>query len=324
LAADNGLAQSWTELASGTTENLHAIDASFSDCWVVGDNGFVATGAGCSTFASADIGAGTADLTSVDRTTSVEIWIGGADGLVRQRTVGNTWLVRTIAAAATAGESVTVFTRSSGQSWAVGDQGSVYRFPDAFTGWELSTTAGSALNGGDGAVGSIATTVGNDGLILRTTDGGTSWSTLTSGTTADLHAYIPGPGGSQLIVGDGGTILKSTDNGVTWQVKTSHTQDALYDIATSFQNSNWVMAVGDNGVVLRSTDGGETWCHLHVTTKKLRGLEFLSNSTAVVVGDGGLIMRTDDGGGDCQAQQLVIFADDLEGGPPPVWSATYP
>lgn len=324
LAAAGGSAQSWTQLSSGTNENLHAIDASFSDCWVVGDNGFVTTGAACTTFATVDVGAGTTDLTSVDRTSAVEIWIGGADGFVRRR-VSSTFEVRDISAAGVSHETIAVFTRSSGQSWAVGDQGSVYRNPTGTQpGWELSTTGVGALNGGDGAVGGMATVVGDGGVILRTTDGGTMWSTLTSGTTADLFAYIPGPGGSQLIVGAGGTILKSTDNGVSWHAKTSLTQEALRDIATSFQNFDWVMAVGDHGVVLRSTDGGETWCHLHVTTTNLRSLEFLSNSSAVVVGDGGLIMRTDDGGGPCQAESLVIFADDFEGGGTGPWSAATP
>jgi len=324
LFAGTGWSQKWNPLPSGTIEHLNFIEnSSFSDCWVVGNGGFVATSVGCMTFSAVAVGAGGADLTSLARPTSVDIWVGGEMGVVR-RQIGSSWAVRDIPGAGGTGEQFFLFSRSSGTAWAVGDQGSVYRNPTgASDGWELSYSAGVSLYGGDGFISSTAHVVGEGGLILETTDGGLIWTELTSGTTTDLHAYVPGPSGSQLVVGDQGTILKSTDSGLTWQSKPSNTTAALHALSTSGQNSNYMLAVGDEGVVLRSIDGGETWCFLHATVRNLRGVEMVSNSIALVVGESGLILRTDTGGGDCQPAPLAfLFGDGFETGDVSQWSAS--
>lgn len=326
LAAGTSWAQSWYSLPSGTTEDLNHIEnGSFSDCWIVGDGGYVATGAGCTAFSPVEVGAGAADLLASKRSTSVDIWVGGESGIVRHQ-VGGSWLVRDIPGAASTGEKFFLFSRSSDPLWAVGDQGSIFRnLTGAPDGWGLDYTAGVPLHGGFGFVSSTAHTVGGGGLILETPGAGLGWTALTSGTTADLYAIVPGPFGSLLVVGDQGTILKSTDGGLTWVSKPSNTSLALRSLSTSGQNANYMLAVGDDGVIIRSIDGGETWCFLHATTSHLRGVEMVSNSVALVVGENGLILRTDDGGGACHPGPLVdLFVDGFETGDLSRWSASTP
>ena len=318
--------QSWTPLASGTVENLNSIGSGSSvDCWVVGNGGFVALAADCTTFNTVPVGAGVADLTSLTQGSFPDIWVGGENGVVRRQILGS-WEVRDIPGAGSTGETFFLFSRSSGAAWAVGDLGSVYQnATGAADGWEISTSAGVPLYGGTGFVGSTATIVGASGLILETTNGGTTWSTLTSGTSVDLYDFSPGPGGSLLVVGDHGTILKSVDGGLTWQPKTTNTELALRALSTSGQNNAFMLAVGDRGVILRSTDGGETWCFLHATLDHLRGVTMMTNSTALVVGDHGAILRTDDGGGSCQSAPLdVVFKDGFESGNVAMWSSSAP
>ena len=49
--------------------------------------------------------------------------------------------------------------------------------------------------------------------MLRTINGGTSWSTLSSGTTNDLYSvYFTDPH-TGYVTGEGGTILKTTNGG---------------------------------------------------------------------------------------------------------------
>jgi len=326
LFAGTGWSQNWNPLPSGTSGQLNFIESgSFSDCWIVGDGGYVATGAGCTAFSPVAVGAGTLDLISLKRSTSVNIWVAGEMGVVRRQLGGN-WLVRDIPGAGSTGERFFLFSRSSDYMMAVGDQGSVFRnLTGTAGGWEPRHAAGVPLHGGYGYVAATSHVVGAGGLILETPDGGLTWITRPSGTTADLYAFVPGPFGSLLIVGDQGTILKSTDGGLTWDSKPSNTSAALRFLSTSGQNANYMLVVGDDGVVMRSIDGGETWCFLHATTNNLRGVEMVSNSIALVVGENGLILRTDTGGGDCQTAPLtLLFGDGFETGDVSQWSAATP
>ncbi len=324
LFAGTGLTQSWNPVISSTTEDLNFIEnSSFSDCWIVGNGGFVGTSANCTTFVAVPVGAGAADLISLKRSTSVDIWVAGELGVVR-RQLGGSWVVRDIPGAGSTGEGFFLFSRSSDYLMAVGDQGSVFRnLTGTAGGWEPRYSAGVPLHGGYGYVGATAHVVGAGGLILETPDGGLTWIDRPSGTTADLFAFVPGPYGSQLVVGDQGTILKSTDGGLTWESKPSNTSVALRSLSTSGQNANYMLVVGDDGVVMRSIDGGETWCFLHATTSHLRGVEMVTNSVALVVGENGLILRTDNGGGDCQTAPLaLLFGDGFETGDLSRWSSS--
>jgi hypothetical protein len=172
MVVSAAVAQSWTPLASGTAVRLNSIETgSFSDCWVVGDNGFVASSNGCATFTTEDVGAGDLDLTSQTRGSSVDIWVGGEDGVVRRRT-GSDWLALDIPGASTSGERFRLFSGSSNAAWAVGDQGSIYRnLAGTAGGWELSDSTGVPLHGGHGSVTSVARVVGDGGLILETVGG---------------------------------------------------------------------------------------------------------------------------------------------------------
>ena len=79
--------------------------------------------------------------------------------------------------------------------------------------------------------------VGPDGLILRTTDGGATWSVIPSPTDQDLMAvhfydadtgYIAG--GTEVI---DGFILKTTDGGLTWKLQDLPTIYPQYAVRTT-------------------------------------------------------------------------------------------
>ncbi len=58
--------------------------------------------------------------------------------------------------------------------------------------------------------------MGDDGVIRKTTDGGTNWGPQTSGVTTTLRGISAVDASNAWAVGDGGTILKTTDGGNTW------------------------------------------------------------------------------------------------------------
>jgi photosystem II stability/assembly factor-like uncharacterized protein len=55
--------------------------------------------------------------------------------------------------------------------------------------------------------------VGNCGTIIKTTNGGTDWSILNSGTSADLFSVFFSTPNTGYAVGSGGTAIKTINGG---------------------------------------------------------------------------------------------------------------
>jgi photosystem II stability/assembly factor-like uncharacterized protein len=69
----------------------------------------------------------------------------------------------------------------------------------------------------------IFVAVGDNGKIVRSTDNGSSWTAVTSPTSADLNAVAFAGGLSTFVaVGDNGTIVISADNGSSWSSKSAN------------------------------------------------------------------------------------------------------
>lgn len=57
-------------------------------------------------------------------------------------------------------------------------------------------------------------------MILRTTDGGETWVSQTSGKSIILLDVSFADAMTGTVVGDQGTILRTTDGGATWKIQT--------------------------------------------------------------------------------------------------------
>ena len=76
-----------------------------------------------------------------------------------------------------------------------------FRSQSKFNGWQIK----ESLVHIDEKEGMI---VGENGTILHTVNGGSTWSNMPSGTKDDLYAVCRSPGGSLYAVGQWGTVLK--------------------------------------------------------------------------------------------------------------------
>lgn len=139
------------------------------------------------------------------------------------------------------------------------------------------------------------TVVGGEGTIFRTTDGGETWQSQSSGTTESLWAVDFADTSTGTAVGNEGTILRTTDGGATWGSQSSGTTVSLRAVALSDTRTGTV--VGREGTILRTTDGGGTWqSQSSGTTDQLLDVELIDVNTATVVGGNGTILRTTNGG----------------------------
>ena len=179
---------------------------------------------------------------------------------------------------------------SSGSSWIVGENGSIFRMDgDNLTPITSGTTYDlySMHTQGNFWI------VGENGTILKSSDG-VNWTSVNSGTTNTLYFFARTFINTFTIVGSNGLILRSTDNGGSWSPQASGTANDLKMINYSSLNSIWI--AGSNGTLLRSTDYGSSWIPKNIgITNDLNAIRMLGN-TGYIVGSNGLILKTENGG----------------------------
>ncbi len=98
---------------------------------------------------------------------------------------------------------------------------------------------------------------GDNGLIKRTTNGGTSWNTITTSVSTDLLGLNMASSSVFYMVGSGGVILKSTNVGVNWFTQTCPVTANLRAINVFAADDKGIL-VGAGGTILRTTNGGIT------------------------------------------------------------------
>ena len=148
-------------------------------------------------------------------------------------------------------------------------------------GWQQAVS-GTTVNlyGVSFSSSSIGVTVGNDGTILRSTSGGTSWNPVQSPTQSTLNAVVLNPSGFGCAVGVN-SILISGDNGLHWGKRwIAGPSSTIFDTvnnyfaltAVSFPVDSVGYACGFYAdvqmtipVFLKSTDHGETWSNLQLS-----------------------------------------------------------
>ncbi len=141
--------------------------------------------------------------------------------------------------------------------------------------------------------------IGGNGLILRSADGGQSWTvTYNSGNTADSLTDVAFANASLgLVVIDGGnTLLRTTDGGNNWSTVAA----PAYAYRVAFADASHAVIVSGMGHTYYSTDGGQTWVagdHLAYSgAEALNWVTFADANTGYVVGSRGQVFRTMDAG----------------------------
>jgi photosystem II stability/assembly factor-like uncharacterized protein len=160
--------------------------------------------------------------------------------------------------------------------------------------------------------------VGDSGKVVRTTDHGTSWTTILTGTANNLRAIFFTNVSNGYATGTIGTMLRTTDGGLSWALQI--TGQATNLNSTAWINSSSGVAVGNIGVMLQTTDGGTTWTsRTSGTTQALNGIAFATRSTGLIMGNSGTLLRTTNGGltwtllapGTTQTLRSATFLDSL-------------
>ena len=141
-----------------------------------------------------------------------------------------------------------------------------------------------------------ATDISDVGKIIRTTDGGMTW-TVSSGWSAYLLFSVDFVNeNTGYCVGMFGAIIKTTNGGNTWVTQPDPPpHDWLYGVHFLNEETGWV--VGFNGKVIFTTDGGSNWSQqTSGTTAQLNSVYFFNQTLGWAAGEdpltyGGIIIN---------------------------------
>ena len=136
--------------------------------------------------------------------------------------------------------------------------------------------------------------VGNDGVIVNTTDGGQTWNAQTSGVTEILRAVFFIDTNTGWAVGGSinKTMIKTTDGGSNWQsiAASNIFSNLMYDIAFADANTGW-LATFDS--IYMTSDGGTTWVNEgYVTSVKVPSTRAIAVTSDTMAYIGGSMWRS--------------------------------
>lgn len=136
--------------------------------------------------------------------------------------------------------------------------------------------------------------VGEQGRILKTTNGGAFWQAVNFSDTYFLKAVYMVDEFVAFAVGSVGTVIKTTNGGTTW---TSIIASGMGQFnCVSFLNSSVGWIGGFTGNVLRTTNGGLNWNNQPEVNFTINGIKFINLDFGLACGDGGKIYKTINGG----------------------------
>ncbi len=155
-------------------------------------------------------------------------------------------------------------------------------FTDAKTGYACGVGAGIGLCTGSG-------------LLLKTIDGGETWTRMNTVTTYALTKLFFVDAFTGWALGNSSTVLKTTDGGVTWVLQTFGVGAGYNDFYFADYNTGFLC--GLNGILRRTVNGGGLYTTIASgVTTTLYGVHFVSPTIGFIIGDNGVIRKTTNGG----------------------------
>lgn len=149
--------------------------------------------------------------------------------------------------------------------------------------------------------------VGDNGIILKTDNGGVTWLSQVTPTASTLRTVKFVSENIGYVGGSNGTLFKTEDAGSTWSKISTPTLDAINDICVIGDGT--VVTAGDNGTVLRSTNGLDFGVILDTgnASSNLNSIYFYDSSVGWAVGDDGTYIRTLNGGTSWVSQSITTL-----------------
>jgi len=177
---------------------------------------------------------------------------------------------------------------------------------------------------------SVVYIVGEDGILLKSSDAGVNWISITTPTIETLNSSFWVNEMTGWISQRDGTIHYTTNGGSSWNswVDVGGIANGERIRSLSFVDANTGWASGDNGIILKTTDGGASWSLQAgglFSAVDFDNIYFMDVNNGWAVAELGTIISTTDGGvtwtdqtiTDLQTAEIdlkrVTFSDSMNG-----------
>lgn len=139
------------------------------------------------------------------------------------------------------------------------------------------------------------------GVVYKTTDGGSTWNEVDAGNTAAARSYFLSEGNG-FVIGSAffaGSVVSKISGGNPADYHYFSSGPSEFLRAIDFRNAQTGIVAGDNGLVCRTLDGGITWDTLRMgIDSAIYAVRFLDDSTVLAGTNnpgGSLFLSTDTG-----------------------------
>lgn len=137
------------------------------------------------------------------------------------------------------------------------------------------------------------------GFVLKTSDGGMTWSRQDIPVFLNSVHFINDKTG--YVVGENGIILKSTDGGTSWLLQNGQTTFSLRSVLFVDPSTGWIVGQDNSldhfGIILQTTDGGLSWRRPdNITVPDLKSIFFVNADVGWIAGLNGTLLKTNTGG----------------------------
>jgi photosystem II stability/assembly factor-like uncharacterized protein len=158
-------------------------------------------------------------------------------------------------------KDISYLKNNNNYGWVVGYNGTIIRNTN-LDDWEIQNSGTTEILNAIYIIDqNTAHVVGNNGMILKTVNGGSAWISQNSGSIRNLNEVCFLDVNNGYVVGEYGTILKTIDGGTTWtDISTEEYTGAASIIrGVDFINSSTGWICGNGGKIFKTTDGGVNW-----------------------------------------------------------------
>ncbi|MES0875247.1 WD40/YVTN/BNR-like repeat-containing protein [Sinimarinibacterium thermocellulolyticum] len=164
-------------------------------------------------------------------------------------------------------------------------------YADPFAAFEAAEFGGQKhLNGMTQAADGSLILVGERGLMLRSTDGGQTWTELPSVYDGSLFGVLSLPSQTLIVYGMRGHVYRSEDLGQTWTESQLPGGESLF--GGGVDEKGRALLVGASGSLLRSDDDGRSFAQVAARTRSsLVAIEPLASGGWLTAGEAGLVIK---------------------------------
>jgi hypothetical protein len=138
---------------------------------------------------------------------------------------------------------------------------------------------------------------GNEGLILKTVNGGANWVTINQESTLQLWGLYFTNSFTGYTCGSTGRIMKTTNAGANWFNLSSPTSTSLSTVYFINENTGFISGYA---IALKTTNAGASWVNMNAPFisgfENFRDIYFFNENTGLYVSDAGRIGKTTNSG----------------------------